>query len=60
MDDYLVAPTCYGTLGAGKSMALMMIISIGQNRTVALQNAAEIDAEPASVFHGTFKLISDS
>jgi hypothetical protein len=35
-------------------MALMFIVSTGMNRTNALNHAAEIDTEPAHIFHGTF------
>ncbi len=54
MAAQVVAPVDYAELEAGQEMALMFIVSIGRNRTNALKNAADIDAEPAFIFHGTF------
>jgi hypothetical protein len=48
------SPTYYSQLAGGQEMALMFIVSSGMNRTNALNNAAEIDTEPAHIFHGTF------
>jgi hypothetical protein len=50
--NYLLAPTYYTTLAAGQEFALMIVTSFGIDRTMALSNAAAIDAEPADIFHG--------
>lgn len=52
MGIFVTAPTYYTTLAAGQEMALMYLSSFGLNKTLALKNAAEIDTEPAFIFHG--------
>ena len=53
-NNFIISPAYYTTLAAGKEMAMMYVVSYGTNRTTILNNAAEIDTEPAHIFHSTY------
>eukprot|EP00029_Vermamoeba_vermiformis_P012712 TRINITY_DN7637_c0_g1_i1.p1 TRINITY_DN7637_c0_g1~~TRINITY_DN7637_c0_g1_i1.p1 ORF type:complete len:117 (+),score=38.81 TRINITY_DN7637_c0_g1_i1:147-497(+) len=52
MAEYIASYVYNTEIPAGKTIAFMVVVGYAMDREMLLSTAAEIDAEPAQLFHG--------